>query len=168
MWSDEYALAQNVLRRYPQNLRALNILMSQQFEEGRYQDLTALRSLPDQIARELGEEGSSNQRRKHRAGKSYVNYITCQFFIVQGLIKVGEPEEALRRADLMFVDVLQRLPQQNHPCVFSSALAKINSAKLEGSGMTSRVRPLRIGLRSVPTAAFRNCTFYELPEATSS
>ena len=125
VWSDEYRLAQNVLRRYPENLRALNILMSQQFERGEFQKLADMRSLPDSIARSLGEKSAKSATRKYTAGKSYVNYITCQFFVLQGLIKVGEVNEAQRRADILLVDVLKRLPEQNHPSIFTITLAKL-------------------------------------------
>ena len=105
--------------------------MSQQLERGEYQELADNCDLPESIVRSL-TENKVNSTRNHTAYKSYVNYISCQFFTPQGLIKVGRVDEAQRRVDILLVDILKRLPDQNHSSVFTVALAKLLCHRARG------------------------------------
>ncbi len=131
-WSDEDRLALNVLRKYPLNLRALSIHFKHKSERGEYVELASMKDVPQAVAMEAEKLNAANPRRQYSAHKNYVNYIACQYFVLKAMIQNGEAEEALRRSDILLVDVLKKAPTKNHVSVFTVLLAKLLCHKALG------------------------------------
>lgn len=125
VWGNEDRLVLDVIRQYPDNLRAWGIHLSHLAACGDYEQLLRFKKLPQEVAMKLISPEGRNWDRQFSGEKTYVNYITCQYPLIMGLVHTGELEEALRRTDILLVDVLKKAPTKNHVSVFTVALAKL-------------------------------------------
>ncbi len=125
-WADEDRLVRDVIRQYPGNLRAWSIHLSHLAERGEYERLAELRNLPQHIAMSLiSGRGEERSGRRFTGEKTYKNYVACQYPLIKALVQIGEVDEALRRSDILLVDVLSKSPTKNHKSVFTVLLAKL-------------------------------------------
>ncbi len=144
-WSHEDRVTLDVLRQYPNNLRAWSIHLRYMGERGQYDDMVALKNLPQDVATALLAPGEENPKRRFTGEKTYNNYLACQYPLIKALVHTGQLDEALRRSDLLLVDVLKKAPTKNHKGVFTVALAKLlcHTARHEPEQVEATIEAIR-------------------------
>jgi hypothetical protein len=145
-WGDEDRLVRDVIRHYPHNLRAWSIHLSHLAERGEFERLSEMRNVPQQIAMSLIPPRSGKPAVRQFTGeKTYKNYVACQYPLIKALVHTGQVDEAVRRADILLVDVLTKSPTKNHKSVFTALLAKLicHAAKGEDAVIDETILAVR-------------------------
>lgn len=130
-WRDEGMLTLDVIEQYPENLRAWSIYLGKLSERGDYEDIVKLRNLPQDVFQKLFPRGFDRDKRQFTGEKAYRNYIACQYPLIKwlvhhrGLVHQGELDEAMRRADMLLGNVLEKAPSKNAKATFTILLAKL-------------------------------------------
>ena len=97
VWQTEQAVVQDVLHRYPLNLRAMGIYFKDLMVRNQPEPVVMGQGMPDMVEAAIltyNEKG----HRVYSERRLHLDYTSCQYFIVRALLLTGDHETALAKA----------------------------------------------------------------------